>query len=248
LYLPLAGGRTNKNICGIPGDIQPYGFGSLDSEGAIYVVMNPAQGVEEIQMHAFREQRDESRPGADLSATLDSAVLSRDKIRLGPGQMAVVGFGEICNPKYDLGCRRMSRSTLHCSYRIGFFTPRKKSYRAEVIARREGRFADHDAQRREGREHRTELEGWTAEGHEYGKVFVLDGIAGRKASTGRVNYDKVIWSGLSGRGKDCTRTKARDSSVDECSSIEEGPGATAAGNGTRSGILRQAEPGFPAPW
>jgi hypothetical protein len=48
IYASLqATGRT-KSFRGIPGDVRPYGFGSLDSRGAIYTVVNPAQSVEEI--------------------------------------------------------------------------------------------------------------------------------------------------------------------------------------------------------
>ena len=46
LYLHLQSDGRTKTFGGIPGDIQPYGFGSLDSEGVVYVVMNPAQSVE----------------------------------------------------------------------------------------------------------------------------------------------------------------------------------------------------------
>ena len=46
---PQAMGRT-KTFGGIPGDVQPYGFGSLDSDGVLYAVVNPAQRVETLQM------------------------------------------------------------------------------------------------------------------------------------------------------------------------------------------------------
>ncbi|HYA63910.1 MAG TPA: hypothetical protein VED66_11965, partial [Candidatus Sulfotelmatobacter sp.] len=50
LYESLqAQGRT-KTFGGIPGNVEPYGFGSLDSVGAVYTVLNPAQSVEELEL------------------------------------------------------------------------------------------------------------------------------------------------------------------------------------------------------
>jgi len=89
IFAPLqAAGRT-KTFGGIPGEIQPYGFGSLDSDGAVYTVVNPAQAVNEIELPLL------SRVQAPLAAGRvifrDAGfqpVLSGNKITLGPGQLA----------------------------------------------------------------------------------------------------------------------------------------------------------------
>ena len=104
LYTPLqAEGRT-KTFGGIPGDVQPYGFGSLDSAGAIYTVLNPTQSVQEIELPRL------SRVQQPLSG---GRVIFRDagfvpelignKIKLGPGQLAAVGFGRYLSPEFELG-------------------------------------------------------------------------------------------------------------------------------------------------
>src|SRR5262249_35450684 len=42
-------GRT-KTFGGIPGEVQPYGFGSFDSTGAVYTVVNPGQSARELEL------------------------------------------------------------------------------------------------------------------------------------------------------------------------------------------------------
>ena len=96
-------GRT-KTFGGIPGAVQPYGFGSLDTEGAVYTVMNPAQGVEEIKMPLLSRQQKSNDSGRVLFRDAGfEPVLRGDKIELGPGQLTVVGFGRYASGEYDLG-------------------------------------------------------------------------------------------------------------------------------------------------
>ena len=40
----------SKSFGGIPGEIQPYGFASLDANGSMYTVVNPAQAVNRIEL------------------------------------------------------------------------------------------------------------------------------------------------------------------------------------------------------
>jgi len=56
LYLALESKGRTKTFGGIPGDVEPYGW-SLDAEGSVYAVVNPAQSVEEIQLPAFLVSR-----------------------------------------------------------------------------------------------------------------------------------------------------------------------------------------------
>ena len=105
LYLRLlqSMGRT-KTFGGIPGEVQPYGFGSLDSDGEVYAVVNPAQSVEEIQMPRLSREQNAIKDGRVIFRDAGfQPVLSGDKIKLGPGQMALVGFGKYARPEYDLG-------------------------------------------------------------------------------------------------------------------------------------------------
>lgn len=104
LYAPLqAKGRT-KTFGGIPGGVEPYGFGSLDSSGAIYTLMNPAQAVQEIEMPLLSRTQEPLREGSVIFRDAGFVPeLTGDKIKLGPGQLAAVGFGRYARPEFDLG-------------------------------------------------------------------------------------------------------------------------------------------------
>src|SRR5208282_5992717 len=104
IYEPLkAMGRT-KTFGGIPGDVQPYGFGSLTRDGAIYTVVNPAQAVLQMEMPLLSRVQEPLRGGRVIFRDAGFApVLRGNKITLGPGQMSAVGFGRYAAPEFDLG-------------------------------------------------------------------------------------------------------------------------------------------------
>ena len=45
LFLHFQSEGRIKTFGGIPGEVQTYGFGALDPEGGVYVLVNPAQNV-----------------------------------------------------------------------------------------------------------------------------------------------------------------------------------------------------------
>jgi len=63
LYLRLQSVGRTKTFGGIPGDVQSYGFGSLDSDGEVYAVVNPKQSVEEIQMPRLSQEQSAIKDG-----------------------------------------------------------------------------------------------------------------------------------------------------------------------------------------
>jgi len=200
LYLPLqANGRT-KTFGGIPGDVKPYGFGSLDADGALYVAMNPAQSIEAIRLP--RLSREEAAPAGGRIIFRDAGfepVLAGDSIRLGPGEMAVIGFGKYADKKYELGVQedvRIPRSIALLPAK--FSESGKNAIRAEVIAPAAGdlRIVMQQRSAKDGSIMRSWKEG-PPNGTNMGKVFVLTAVQGGKTLPVEINYDKVIWSGLS---------------------------------------------------
>jgi hypothetical protein len=107
VYAPLlAMGRT-KSFGGIPGDIDPYGFGSYGTEGAIYTVVNPTQEIREVLLPPLSKIQTLSNPGRVLFRDDGYVpVLNGMRIRLGPEQMGVIGFGRYAHESYDLGIER----------------------------------------------------------------------------------------------------------------------------------------------
>jgi hypothetical protein len=104
MYEPLiAMGRT-KTFGGIPGEAQPYGFGSFDIGGALYTVVNPSQEVRSMKLPLLSAAQPALRQGRVLFRDAGFApVLSGSQITLGPEQMAMIGFGRYFAASYDLG-------------------------------------------------------------------------------------------------------------------------------------------------
>src|ERR1700723_62869 len=71
LYLHLQSMGRIKTFGGIPGEILPYGFGAIDSDGEVYVVVNPAQTIEEIRLPWLSQDRMPLKRGASSSAMPD---------------------------------------------------------------------------------------------------------------------------------------------------------------------------------
>jgi hypothetical protein len=107
LYDPLLKGGTKsfgpRPVADKP-DREPYGYVSSDSEGAVYTIINPANAVREIQLES-----PQGRPEGGRVLFRDAGyvpVLDKGALTLGPGQMAVVGFGRYAGQDYDLGVQQ----------------------------------------------------------------------------------------------------------------------------------------------
>ncbi len=200
LYLALESKGRTKTFGGIPGNVQLYGFGSLDSDGSIYAVVNPAQSVEEIQMP--RLSKEQGPVGGGRVIFRDAGfepVLSGDQIRLGPGQMAAVGFGKYASAQYDLGIQEDVKIPRAISLlKAEFSAPRKNTIRAEVAASPTGdlRILMQQRSAKDGSIMRS-WKGGPPNGTNMGKVFLLTASQEGKPVRVEINYDKVIWSGLS---------------------------------------------------
>jgi hypothetical protein len=104
IYEPLQREGITKSFGGIPGDAQPYGFGSAGARGTLYTVVNPLQRVRTVRLPQLAPWQ---RPIAEGRVLFHDAgfapVLDGNTIRLGPGQLALVGFGAYADPSHDLG-------------------------------------------------------------------------------------------------------------------------------------------------
>jgi hypothetical protein len=87
MYAPLSAMGRTKTFGGVPGEVQPYGFGSFDIGGALYTVVNPTQQMRTVELpmlSAAQGLLDEGRVvfrDAGFSPQLtDTGIL------LGPGQ------------------------------------------------------------------------------------------------------------------------------------------------------------------
>lgn len=104
LYAPLQQAGTTRSFGGLPGDAEPYGYVSAEPGGALYTVVNPSQRVAAIRLP--RASRDQPLNSGGRVLFRDAGFeprLQRNSIQLGPGQLALVGFGRYANPVHDLG-------------------------------------------------------------------------------------------------------------------------------------------------
>src|SRR6202158_2835635 len=200
LYLHLQSMGRTKTFGGIPGDVQPYGFGSLDADGEVSAVGNPAQSVEEIQMPLLSRAQNAIKDGRVIFRDAGfQPVLAGDKIKLGPGQMALVGFGKYASPEYDFGIQDDVVIPRSIQPVEAVFSPRGKNMiEATVTAPKNGNLRIIMQQRssKDGTIMRS-WKGGPPTGTNMGKFFVLSASQEGKSLPVEINYDKVIWSGLS---------------------------------------------------
>jgi hypothetical protein len=96
-------GRT-KSFGGVPGEVEPYGFGSCDIGGALYTVVNPTQSIQTILLPLLSATQAPLGTGRLLFRDAGFVPqLSAQGVTLGPGQMALVGFGRYANAACELG-------------------------------------------------------------------------------------------------------------------------------------------------
>jgi hypothetical protein len=227
IYASLqATGRT-KSFGGIPGDVRPYGFGSLDNRGAIYTVMNPAQSMEEIELPQLSR----------IQTSLDNGrVIFRDagfvpvfrgpRIKLGPGQLAVVGFGHYASQEFELGIQDDVRIPGSIRPISAAFAPAgNNTIETTIVAPVKGDLRILFQQRDKGGQIMRSWPGGPPNGAFAGKSLKItveqDGIP----LAVEINYDKQIWSGLSwgaGEIKNKDFASGRPITI-RCSSSEKDP-------------------------
>jgi hypothetical protein len=200
LYLRLQSMGRTKTFGGIPGEVQPYGFGSFETGGEVYAVVNPAQSVEEIQMPRLSREQNAVNDGRVIFRDAGfQPVLAGDKIKLGPGQMALIGFGKYARPEYDFGIQDDVVIPRSIQPVEAVFSPRGKNMiEATVRAPKNGNLRIIMQQRsaKDGTIVRS-WKGGPPTGTNMGKFFVLSATQDGKPLPVEINYDKVIWSGLS---------------------------------------------------
>lgn len=229
IYASLeAEGRT-KTFGGIPGDVEPYGFGSLDFDGAIYTVMNPAESVEEIEMPLLSRVQ---KPLAEERVIFRDAgfvpVLRGNKVTLGPGQMVAVGFGRYARPEYDLGVQEdvlIPRSIRPLPSSFSVTDTARNTIEARVMPPAKGDlriiFQQYGT---DGRPMRS-WPGGPPKGTSVGKVLKIYAEQDGQAVPVEIHYDKQIWSGLSwGAGEIKHRNFSSGQPITiRCSSAEKDP-------------------------
>jgi hypothetical protein len=199
MFEPLqAMGRT-KTFGGIPGDVEPYGFGSLTEGGAIYTVVNPAQVVREIELPALSRVQGAQGEGKIIFRDAGFVpVLRGNRITLGPGQLAAVGFGRYASKEYDLGIQedvQIPRSITRIEAK--FVATTLNTIEANIAAPAKGDLRIIFQQHGKAGEIMRSWPGGPPDGTSVGKVLKIYAEQDGRVLPIEINYDKLIWSGLS---------------------------------------------------
>jgi hypothetical protein len=199
LFLELQGEGRIHTFGGIPGNIEPYGFAGITTRGAVYVVMNPGQTVGTLTLPLLLANQ--QALGTGRVQFRDAGFvpsLSGDLITLGPGQMAMVGFGDYAAPAYDFGIQEdviIPRSIEPVAAEFRSTAP--GAIEAEVQPPDNGALRVIMSQRTPGgRVFRTHA-GAPPDGENMGKVFSIEVTQAGRAIPVTVSHDKIVWSGLS---------------------------------------------------
>ncbi|HZZ39289.1 MAG TPA: hypothetical protein VFE06_09165 [Acidobacteriaceae bacterium] len=195
LFLHLQSTGRTQTFGGIPGEDQPYGFGSLDADGSVYVVVNPKQETASIALPLLAPDQ-EPLVGGRMQFRDAGFVplLTANSVELGPGQMAMVSYGKYATSAYDLGVQQdvvIPRSIQPIS--ADFKSIGKGIVQAVIPAPADGDLRIIVQQyASDGAPLRT-FAGDTS----MGKVFQLQAEQNGQPLPIHEDYDRVIWSGLS---------------------------------------------------
>jgi hypothetical protein len=220
-----AEGRT-KSFGGIPGNVEPYGFGSFDMSGAVYTVVNPAQVVRELGLPKL--SRVQERLGAGRIIFRDAGfvpVLGKNRITLGPGQMAAIGFGRYADDSFNFGVQEdvvIPREIVPIDAKL--IEGGKNTIEAVIEPPTKGDLRILFQQRDENGSIMRSWPGGPPKGKSIATVLKITVEQSGKALRIDIAHDKVIWSGLSwGAGEVRHKDFTTGSPITvRCSSEEKG--------------------------
>jgi hypothetical protein len=199
LFFELQGKGRIETFGGIPGDIQPYGFAGITTRGSVYVVVNPNQVVSTITLPPIESGAVAPNNGRLLFRDAGFVPqLSGNRITLGPGQMAMVGYSGYASPAYDFGIQDdviIPESIQPLT--ADFHTVAPATIEASIQPPAKGSLRVIMRQRTPQGEIRRTWAGGPPNGTNMAKVFTIEASQSGKALPVRIGYDKIVWSGLS---------------------------------------------------
>jgi hypothetical protein len=199
LFFELQGLGRIHTFGGIPGDIESYGFGGITTRGAVYVAMNPAQTIATVSLPQLAPNQAPLGPGRIQfrDAGFDP-ILKGNQITLGPGQMAMVGYGAYAAPEYNFGVQDdVVIPKAIVPFQIAFHPTDAKSIEATVNPPSHGILRVIVGEKTPDGFIRRTWAGGPPSGENMGKVFALSASQQGHDVPVHIDYDKVVWSGMS---------------------------------------------------
>lgn len=197
LYLPLQRHGRTTFIGGLPGRCEPFGYKAESTDGAVLTLVNPSQQTLRLPL-----QTDNSYDTATLlfADSGFSPQIQADSIVLGPEQMAVVGLGRYSGSEYQLGeepdvlipsaIKQIGAETV-----TALTSGAKGSFSASVPAGEGIRITMQQCDSK-GKPFRY-WGGGLPDGRNMKDYYLITARQGKRSIPLKIQYDKVLWSGLS---------------------------------------------------
>ena len=175
----------------IPGSGKPYGFAGADASGTVYTIVNPSQ--EWVEMAVGTGGKVLYSDGGYMP------VVGAGGVRVGPEQLVVVGTGEYADRRFDLG----RDETIEIPERmeqlkVGFHTSGKNTIVSDAVKVPDGK--DLRILVQQFGANGLPVRSWGGSPPDGKKMNTLIQIRVLQAGATLplyVEYDKMIWSGLS---------------------------------------------------
>jgi hypothetical protein len=199
LFFELQGVGRIHTFGGIPGDAEPYGFSGVTTRGAVYVAVNPAQTIATVKLPVLVPGQPALGMGRiQFRDAGFQPQLSGDKITLGPGQMAMVGFGAYASVRYDFGVQDdVAIPRTIAPFAVSFHATGAGSMEASADPPTHGVLRVIIQEMTPDGHLRRTWAGGPPSGENMAKVFALSASQGERAIPIRLDYDKIVWSGMS---------------------------------------------------
>jgi hypothetical protein len=192
IYDPLQRAGLTKSFGGIPGDTYPYGFASLATDGALYTVVNPSQRTRSVRLPQLSPRQPPIGGGRILFADDGFAPeLVGNTIRLGPGQLALVGLGHYADPAYDLGIERDVQIPRDIERLPVRFVAAGNAIATTAMAPDTG-----DLRIVMRQLDANDVVMRSTSRRDMAQIFIIRATQDGKAIPIAIHYDKVVWSGL----------------------------------------------------
>lgn len=193
MYLQLQQFGQTSLIGGIPGKTQIYGYKAVSAEGCLVTIVNPSQRICEVELSSAPYEQ-----GRILFTDKGfTPQLNAGKLTMGAEQMAVIGLGRYASEQYDLGVEEDVVIPRQIEQLV--ISPQMKD--AHTV---EFQIADFSDKLRivfsqldlSGKPIRS-WGGGLPEGVKMNEYLAISVKQGKKNVPVKINYDKIIWSGLS---------------------------------------------------
>jgi hypothetical protein len=194
VYLHLQQFGQTTILGGIPGKAEVYGYKTISADGSLFTIVNPSQSMREVELPL-----DAGLNGRILFTDSGfSPVLNGNKLSLGAEQMAVIGFGKYNDDAYNWGLEN------------DIVIPRQITPVEAVIQLKDTHTANVKLDNVQGGNIRvvfSQLDengqpfrswgGAPPDGIRMDEFLKITARQGNKNIPVKVNYDRMIWSGLS---------------------------------------------------